>query len=372
MTWRFLRNVLLKGSVLFLACDLLFAAWHPAGLGKVSAYNHLFPGRLRFPFGENPTQAYNLSLFDLDAMFASHVIAAAPKPADEYRVILIGDSSVWGTLLKPEETLAGLLNAASITACDGRQIRVYNLGYPTISLTKDLMILTEAMRYQPDLVVWPLTLEAFPTDKQLSSPLVSHNSGRVRDLIRAYNLPFDVNDPALWTPSFWDKTIIGQRRDLADLARLQLYGVLWAATGVDQVYPADYPRAQIDFAADDVSFHDQQPPSLDEAKLAFAVIAAGVRLAGETPVLIVNEPMLVSTGKNSDVRYNFFYPRWAYDHYRQMMSEQSQRSGWSYLDLWDVLPESEFTNSAIHMTPAGEAIFAAQLAGVIQERTCSK
>lgn len=107
-------------------------------------------------------------------------------------------------------------------------------------------------------------------------------------------------------PAFWDDTIIGQRRYLADLARLQLYGFLWAATGVDQVYPADYERAQTDFDTN-VNFHDQQPPKLDETRLAFEVIEAGVHAAGEIPILIINEPMLISTGKNSDLRYNFFY-----------------------------------------------------------------
>ncbi len=164
---------------------------------------------------------------------------------------------------------------------------------------------------------------------------------------------------------------IGQRRDLADLARLQLYGVLWAATGVDQVYPADYPGAQTDFDAE-VNFHDQQPPKLDESRLAFEVIEAGVRAAGETPILIINEPMLISTGKNSDLRYNFFYPRWAYDQYRQMMADWSGQYGWNYLDLWNIVPAAEFTNSAIHMTPAGESLFAARLSEAIQQEACSK
>jgi hypothetical protein len=371
MDWRFFRNVLLKALLLFVVLNLLFATWNPAGLGKISAYNTLFPGRLRFPFGENPAQAYNLSLFNLDAMFASHEIAAGLKPVDEYRVVLIGDSSIWGTLLQPEETIAGILDEARLTACDGRTVRVHNLGYPTISLTKDLMILAEAMRYQPDLVVWPLTLEAFPTDKQLSSPIVSHNASRIQALIQAYNLPFDADDPALRKPAFWDDTIIGQRRDLADLARLQLFGFLWAATGVDQVYPADYQRAQTDFDTD-VSFHDQQPPKLDETRLAFEVIEAGVHAAGETPILIINEPMLISTGKNSDLRYNFFYPRWAYDQYRQMMADWSGQYGWNYLDLWNIVPAAEFTNSAIHMTVDGESLFAARLGEAIRQETCPK
>ena len=84
-----------------------------SALGRISAYNLLFPGRPRFPFGEDPSVSYNLSLYNLDAMFASHLLAAGgPKPSNQYRVLLLGDLSVWGTLLRPQDTLAGQLNAA--------------------------------------------------------------------------------------------------------------------------------------------------------------------------------------------------------------------------------------------------------------------
>jgi len=73
--------------------NLAFVAVNPAGLGRISLYNSIFPGRPRFPFGEDPAQSYNLSLFNLDAMFAAHAIAAGPKPAGEYRVLVIADSS---------------------------------------------------------------------------------------------------------------------------------------------------------------------------------------------------------------------------------------------------------------------------------------
>ena len=90
-------------------------------------------------------------MLNLDAMFASHEIASGPKPAGEYRVLLIGDSSTWGWLLKPGETLAQI-NRAHLQAADGRTVRAYNLGYPIISLTKDVLIIDRAMQYQPDAV----------------------------------------------------------------------------------------------------------------------------------------------------------------------------------------------------------------------------
>jgi hypothetical protein len=357
-------NVLIKGLLLFLLFNLVIAAWQPR-VGQFSLYNILYPGRERLPFGENPAQAYNLSLFDLDAMFASHVIHGAQKTDDEFRVIVIGDSSVWGTLLKPEETLAGQLNEASLNAC-GKNVRAYNFGYPTISLTKDVMLLSYGMEYDPDLIIWMTTLEAFPTEKQTASPLVANNEETIRGLASRYGLRIEANDPNFEKKSLWEKTFIGDRRTWADIIRLQIYGVMWAATGIDQVYPTDYARAQTDFEADD-SFHGFEPPVLDESRLALNALEAGFRAAGDTPMILVNEPMIISLGTNSDIRYNFFYPRWAYDDYREMMAVLSEQNGWTYVDLWDAVPAKEFTNSAIHLTPAGEKMLAENLAPYILE-----
>lgn len=353
--------VLLKTVLLLVLCNFAFIFIGNIPLGELSLYNSLFPGRERFPFGET-RESYNLSLFDLDAMFASHVLNGTAKTPDEYRVLLIGDSSVWGTLLRPEQTLAGQLNSEPISAC-GRIVHAYNLGYPTISLTKDLMILDEAKRYQPDLIIWLTTLEAFPKQKQLSSPIVANNQVRVQNLITNYHLPLDPSSPELTMSSTWKQTLMSQRRALADLIRLQLYGVLWASTGIDQIYPEDYERAQVDLEPSQ-EFHGLT--SLDDS-LAFDVLDAGMSVSPD--MLLVNEPMMISNGANSDIRYNFFYPRWAYDEYWAMLSEHAAAKDWSYLDLWDLVPPEEFTNSAIHLTPAGEELLAGKIAAAIQE-TC--
>ena len=353
-----LFRVLLKAGLLFALFNFAFIFVDIEPLGRLSLYNRLFPGRERFPFGETRA-SYNLSLYNLDAMFASHVLNGTERAPDEFRVLLIGDSSVWGTLLKPEQTLAGQLNAKSLTACN-KNVRAYNLGYPTISLTKDLMILDQALEYQPDMVIMLTTLEAFPLDKQFESPLVANNAERIRHLITTYQLPMSENDPALVQPSKWDQTFVGQRRAVADLFRLQMYGALWASTGIDQVYPENYERAQIDLEASE-EFHGlktlQGNLALD---VLDAVMSTGV------PTLLVNEPMLISGGQNSDIRYNFFYPRWAYDEYRRLLAERAAQNGWNYLDLWDLVPMDQFTNSAIHLTPFGESLLADEIAEAIQ------
>ena len=367
---RFLRNVLVKALLLFLAFNLLLQVWQPGvTLSRLSLYNSLFPGRERFPFGENPQAAYNLSLYDLDAMFTSHTVTAAPAE-DIYRVFIIGDSSVWGTLLRPEETLAGQLNQMALTTCEGRPVEFFNLGYPTISLFKDVMVLDQAMQSQPDLILWLTTLEAFPPQRQFDSAIVANNASRVMDLIQRFDLPFDPADPALQTnTSMTDRSLFGQRRPLADLIRLQLYGILWAATGIDQTYPTDYTPAARDLEADG-TWQGLNGPELPGSALSLDLIQVGSEIAGEVPLWLVNEPILISQGANSNLRYNFFYPRWAYDAYRSQLASFASDHALPWLDYWNAVPQEEFTNSAIHLTPDGEALFARTLAVDLQAQFC--
>lgn len=361
---RFTARAIFKALMLFAAINLLFALLYPAsGIGKLTLYNSIVPGRGRLPYGENPSRAYNLSLFNLDAMFASHEISDGEKPDDEFRVILIGDSSTWGYLLPADKTLAAFINEADPVLPDGRKVRAYNLGYPVMSLAKDLLILSRAIQYEPDLIVWLVTLESFPYDKQYSAPLLKKNSSAFEELASKYNLNLPATDADTWQTSFWGRTIVGSRRELADWLRLQLYGLLWAATGIDQEIPDEYP-SRIENLPDDLSFHDLLPP-LKEQHLALDILQAGIETAGGTPVLIVNEPMFISEGENNDIRYNFYYPRWAYDAYRQIMNTRSEIDHLSYLDLWNSIPSTEFTNTAIHLTPLGTKMLAEQIGRAI-------
>ena len=365
--WRFLFRVIVKAAILFVLANLIFALLNPIeALGHVSLYNTLLPGRERLPYGENPAQSYNLNLYSIPAMFASDVIAR-PKASDEFRVLLIGDSSTWGWFLENKDTYAAYINAASLNAANGKRVVAYNLGYPIESVTKDLMVLDEAMKYQPDLILWLVTLQSFPRDQQLYPPIVQNNAPRIRDLIARYQLQIDPNDSRLVTPDLFGKTIVGQRRALADWLRLQLYGFSWAATGIDQSIPATYTPRKSDFDTD-VSWDTfKAPATLTDADLAFDVLAAGIERAGQVPVVIVNEPMFISSGTHSDLRYNAFYPRWAYDQYRDLLQKYTADHSWYYLDWWNRIDPAEFTDSPVHLTPAGSRQLSGWLATAITE-----
>jgi hypothetical protein len=245
-------------------------------------------------------------------------------------------------------------------------MQFYNLGYPVMSLAKDLLLLSYAINYQPDLVIWLVTLESFPYDKQLFSPLLQNNPDALKELLNRYLIKLDPNDPSFHQPSFWDRTLPGSRRQLADLIRLQLYGILWAATGIDQDIPSSFTARQEDLSADQI-FHELEPPHLNPSDLAFDVLSAGIKRAAPTPVMIVNEPMFISQGLNSHIRYNYYYPRWAYDDYSQLMKDISSENGWIYLDFWDKIAASEFTNTAVHLSPRGSHQLATLLADALQD-----
>jgi hypothetical protein len=210
------------------------------------------------------------------------------------------------------------------------------------------------------MIIWLVTLESFPVKKQLDSPIVQNNPSVVRNLITTYSLNIDLNDPRFVRPNFLGSTLIGQRRALADLIRLQLYGVLWAATGIDQYYPLSYEPPQKNLDKDE-SFHGLQPPQLKTSDLSIDILTAGTLMVGDLPIIFVNEPVYISQGENSDIRYNFFYPRWAYDQYRVLLAQICQENEWQCMDEWNLVPASEFTNSAIHMTPSGTQLLASRL-----------
>jgi len=365
-TWGFVARVVVKAAILFAALNVAFALLTPLPtLGRFSAYNTLLPGRERLPYGENPAESYNLSLYNIPAMLASHTWAAADD--DEFRVLVAGDSSVWGILLEPDDTLAGQINRLGLTA-DGRPVRAYNLGYPTMSLLKDLTLLDAALDREPppDLILWLLTLESFAARDQLDPALLQNNPDTVRDLIARFDLAQDADDPRFVEPDVWGETIVGRRRDLADLLRLQLYGAAWALTGVDQAY-GDYTPRSIDLS-DDETWRGFAPGELARNDLALDVLRAGVARAGGVPVVLVNEPIFISDGANSDVRYNAFYPRWAYDAYRAWLADEAQSAGWTLLDLWDALPDAPcYTDSPVHLTPECSAALAQELRTAISD-----
>ena len=365
MTGGIAIRVLGRALVFFVILNLAFAVLQPLPwLGSLSLYGRVFPARERFPFGDDPARDYNLVVGNLDALFASHALAA-PKAADEYRVVVLGDSSVWGVLLAPADTLTGKLNAMALRAPDGRHVRFYNLGYPDFSVAKDLMLMRRALAYHPDLIVWAVTLHAFVAERQPEHVLLQDNPADAR-AVAGLGLPLALNDARLAGPDLWGRTLVGQRRPIADLMRLQVLGAMWAATGIDQDLSGPAERLTIDLEPNE-TLRGVTSADLEGGEVLWSALDVGVKIVREAdvPLLIINEPTATTGGANSDLRYNAFYPRRAYDRYRAVLARRTGELGVPLLDVWDLSPLAEYTNSPVHLNPAGSARLAAATADAL-------
>jgi hypothetical protein len=356
--WRVIGKTCLVLLIINFAFPLLSFLHFPS----VSLYNHLYPGRQRLPFGENPSLSYNLTLNDIDAMLASHVVANS-DPGAGYSIFVIGDSSIWGTLLENRDTVpAQLQNAVNAGKQTNAPVRVYNLGYPTSSVLKDLVLLDEAMQYQPDMVIWFVTLNSLIKNSYQEAPIVLNNPEKTNAVIERYGLDTEL----LPERTYWEKTFLEQRRDIYDRIRLQVLGSMWAATRIDQYIPEEYTPAARDLEADD-SYQYLEGHTLSENDLDLSVITSFIAQNPSVRVIVVNEPILISSGANSDLRYDLYYPRWTYDTYRALISAKFEEIEIQYIDLWDVVPETLFTNSAIHYDAQGVDIVTEKLYSFIMK-----
>jgi hypothetical protein len=305
---------------------------------------------------------------DVDIMFASHLISA-PKQPNEYRVVLLGDSSVWGEGLGAHEVISEEWNKLN-AQCGDKVIRTYDLGYPHPSLMKDLVILDKAMEYKPDLVVWFVTLNTLMS--QRTNPFVDENSDRVAKLLKTYNISFKEGPEFLQSqPGFYAKTLIGQRSNLARQIKLQMLGIIWTASGADTNRSSPEPLPDLN-VENDVLFHGIDPTKDLEPKLWFDAIQAGYGIAHQVPLLIVNEPIFISNGVNASVRYNSLYPRWAYEQYRNIMAAKAKSSAWNYFDSWNVVPRQYFSDATLHLTASGEKILIQHVNPVLQSFACNQ
>lgn len=364
--------VILKALVLFLVFNLVYALVRPSPgwflVLRRGSYER-FPALWIPDVHRDGSVSIEREMFsNMDLLFASHVLTR-PKAADEYRVFIFGDSSVWGTALHADETIAGQINKLNLFTCSGQRVVAYNLGYPSNSATKDLLFMERARQYQPDLSIWLFSMLAFQRIRQ-DVPFVVDNPAAMQALMGAYDLPHDTSLLSPAADTFWDATLVGSRRDLNLLIRLQASTLLLDSLGMDDPrilyehgnHYQDVPKPSEDFFG-------IFPPADLRAHLAFETLPVASAITGGR-IIYVGEPIEISTGAHSDIAYNSTFPRWAYDQFREIISAMSLEANWTYLDLWNLIPEQQFGSNIFHLVPDGEAILAGRIAEALQETTC--
>jgi len=354
-------RVLIKAAMLFVVFNMLYASVDPPI--SISAYNVLLTGRVRMPFGGEP---YSVMVDDLHVMFASHAIARR-KDKGEFRVALIGDSSVWSEDIQAEESISEMWNKQK-EKCGNDQMIFYNLGYPHPSVIKDLVIMEQAMEYEPDGFVWFITANTIMPRRV--NPFITTNREETLHILDSHQLSLTGEDALRASePAFFDKTIVGRRSLLARWFKLQILGAVWGATRLDMPPSNEPPAPVANDLKDDNEYLQLDPNTEIPALLLFDGIHAAHDLAGQTPILIVNEPIFIASGENSSVRYNDAYPRWAYDQYRDALARESEEAGWNFIDLWDAIPPEYFLTS-LHVSGEGERLLVEKINPILEETFC--
>ena len=155
--------------------------------------------------------------------------------------------------------------------------------------------------------------------------------------------------------------IADQNRTLFRVLRYQLYSLINLATGLDEI-PGQPDKLPTQLSIDP-TFEHMKPPKLYAWEVSLDQVKDFYQIAGNTPVILVNEPMKVLANvPNSDIYYNVYYPRWVYDQYRQYMNNAAMENHWNYLDLWNVFAPSYFTDTPLHLNPQAETELAKMIA----------
>jgi len=300
-------------------------------LNKFPIYAVYYDSQAKHGFGAQ-------NIFDLNVLFNTHLISYEKKPANQYRIVFIGDSTVRDGTIYPMVDQQG---------CGGKILHAYDLGYYGASVTKDLMILQEAMKYSPDLIVWSVT------DRTLSNEPKDFAMANFADLVElshTYSLSMPLDQSLNRSGSFFSG---------GDKIRLQTRLVLNYAI----LFPAiRNPQRMIQTATNDIKTNnaaDQETLPASGAYL-FSALTVAPKIAGTIPFLLINQPRPSVVVTQTD-----------YLQYGQELLSLASEQHWIFLNLWNLVPDKDFIDK-IHRNADGEVLFNRAVLPAILEIACSR
>ena len=354
-------RVLLKAIVLLLTVNFIcvICNFDPLlALMKINIAGLIGHGRARLVY---PADTSNGQL-PLESLFAAHTLAYSPKLPNEFRVLLIGASGVNGVYLPDDETLAGQLTARGINI-NGKSVVVYNLGYPGPNVVKESLIFSEALEYQPDLVIFFVTQASFYNGKfNPLDPLLTFfnlNRGQLKQITDTYGLQHWY-DQHFAGNSFWDTWLSFHNQEALPVWLRSLfypvttYTLVWTGP---RIIDTPIPEKPVYFKG--MHGFDQMPAE----NWQFLLVDQALAEKSGTKLLFVNDPMMIGEGKN----YSPVYQRSFYDEYHTAVNAYMQDNGLWYVDLWNLIPAKYFSDTVYHYDAAGAELLSEKLIQVISQ-----
>ena len=306
--------------------------------------------------------------FWLELLLRQHEVCWRSGREGEARVFLLGNSGPFGFPNRAEEALAGALNAhfdaARIPA------HVFNLGMVNAYQLKDALILYQALRYDPDFILYAPTLGDFVHVAPLPYPTISelmvtngtqlmalgatNPAGLLGKAIERYQLVFRLQDSRgfLWTLRQIGTYVRSVVRQHANRLAVLLSGVAPGPPPGVPTGPYDCTKLK-DLEAR--QFADWQ---------RWNILAWLEQVSRERgiPVLVINWPR---RAQPIDGCYNQRHTSAALEEWDGWLRAQTAVSGLAYLDFRQLLAPGDFVDS-IHVAPRGHRRIAEALAPTLE------
>ena len=373
--WRSSRRV--RKPFLRICAGVLCAALVALGCGGPSEPLCLPP---LFEGGQRLHDRHGANLFDLDLIFGQHEICDHTEQKTQLRKIaLIGNSATFGLNVSAEDTFAGQLNQR--WESNNSPFHIYNLGFVTTYVFKDALIARKAIEFEPDVIVFALSLADFvhtapiPWPDALPMFFGANNASldRVRDegaagleeVVETYALE---NSNRSWVGRRW----IAWRERGGYLRLATRYGAphvinrFLLSDGDGEVMPKapdeGFPQAGPNYRCNKVI--DAFETKFGENWSNWNVLAYLEQLKREhgVKIAVLDSPI---EHNPRDACYNARQPSDAGSNYRAWLRKQTSARGLALWDLHDLLPRDQFSDT-IHPTAEGHRTIASTLAEPIE------
>ncbi len=356
-----MRSLLTAGaaSVLVVAASLLLA--HP------TAARVCLPPL--FEHGQRLHPLTGMQIMWLDPLLRQHEFCWRDKPR-EVRIALFGDSAVFGFPLPAEQTFSALVNQRLDAA--GIPAHLFNLAWVFTYQMRDTVILHEALAYDPDLIVYVMTLadltHVAPTAYPI--PLVRFFELNTDALARLAAAP-----PAgLQEPVERYRVVADRSRWLVTADRMRQLGYLTRAAS-RSVAGTLARRVGAEPAAEPLPVPARKTAYDCEATLRQNALffqdfeqwnpledLADIRARRGIDVLVVNGP---DEPEPDGECFNRRYSKALFSEYNRWLAAETARLGLPYLDLHDLVAPENFIDS-LHVTAAGHRQIADRVAPALE------
>jgi hypothetical protein len=283
-------------------------------------------------------------------------------------MVLLGNSAIYGLPLSADETFSSHLNRHFEET--GIAARLHNLAFVTTYQIKDALILRESLRYDPQVIVYPLTLSDFhhvaPMMYKVEAELVRRNGDAMERLYR--DPPRGLEEP------FERYRRAGARIGLS-WSRLQGLREAGSFVRAAASINADWLRQKL-HSSGPLHKHPTQRRTNYDCELTeegnalnfehwqdWNVLAELQRLHDERgiEVVVVSWPV---AHEPRGACYNVRYTNEILEEFSRWIAADSAARGLRFVDLRDLLPAALFVDS-IHVTAEGHRRIAAALQPVL-------